>query len=84
MAAPITVNMSFEGLIIERPYGKQPSRPRFMLIPDSAAPPLAPSRVPTPGDLPDNHLSYAVQWFSFAAILLAIYGIFAWRWRRGE
>ncbi|MGL4543335.1 MAG: SURF1 family cytochrome oxidase biogenesis protein [Polymorphobacter sp.] len=83
-ATPIKVDMRFEGLVIERPYGAQVARPRFMLIPDTAAPPLKPSRVPTPGDLPDNHLSYALQWFSFAAILLSIYGIFVWRWRRGD
>ena len=52
-----------------------------MLIPRTAVPPLTPSRVPTPGDLPDSHLSYAVQWFSFATILSVIYGLFVWRRR---
>ncbi len=79
----LNVNTMFDGLIIERPYGKDASRPRFMLIPRQAVPPLAPARVPTPGDLPDNHLSYAMQWFGFALVLLAIYGIYLRRWRRG-
>jgi surfeit locus 1 family protein len=32
-----------------------------------------PKPVPFRPDLPDNHLAYAVTWFSFAAILLVIY-----------
>lgn len=80
----LNVNTTFDGLIIERPYGKDATRPRFMLIPQQAVPPLAPSRVPTPGDLPDNHLSYAFQWFGFALVLLTIFGIYVRRWRRGE
>lgn len=79
----LVVDKVFDGLIIERPYGKDATRPRFMLIPEQAVPPLVPSRLPTPGDLPDNHLSYAVQWFAFAGILIGIFGIYARRWRRG-
>jgi surfeit locus 1 family protein len=30
---------------------------------------------PNPADLPNNHLSYAVQWFLFAAVALVIYGL---------
>lgn len=43
-----------------------------------ADPPLAglqPSARPDPRDLPNNHLAYAVQWFAFAAVALAIYGL---------
>ncbi|HPU15968.1 MAG TPA: SURF1 family protein [Polymorphobacter sp.] len=80
----LTVDTTFDGLIIERPYGNDATRPRFMLIPRQSVPPLAPSRVPTPGDLPDNHLSYALQWFGFALVLLTIFGIYVRRWRRGE
>lgn len=79
--APLLVDAEFEGVVVERPYDKQPNRPTFMLIPRTAVTPLTPSRVPTPGDLPDSHLSYAVQWFSFATILAVIYGIFVWRRR---
>jgi surfeit locus 1 family protein len=41
-----------------------------------AAPPqagLAQLALPDPRDLPNNHLSYAVQWFLFAATALVIY-----------
>ena len=77
---PVTVDTVFDGLIIERPYGDLPNRPQFMLIPTTAIPGLEPSRVPAPEDLPDNHLSYALQWFSFAATLAVIYAI--WLRRR--
>lgn len=77
---PIAVDTVFTGLIIERPYGDALNRPQFMLIPDTAVPPLAVSRQPSPQDLPDNHLSYAGQWFGLAIVLAAIYGL--WLRRR--
>ena len=46
-----------------------------MLVLDTPAPGLrAPAR-PDPQAVPDNHLAYAVQWFSFALIALVIYGL---------
>lgn len=30
---------------------------------------------PNPADIPNNHWSYAVQWFLFAAVALVIYGL---------
>ncbi len=77
---PVKVDTVFRGLIIEKPYGDAPDRPRFMLIPDSAVAPLLRSQLPTPDGLPDNHLSYAGQWFGLAAALAAIYGV--WLRRR--
>jgi surfeit locus 1 family protein len=77
---PIAVDTVFTGLVIERPYGDAPGRPQFMLIPDTAVPPLAVSRLPSPQDLPDNHLSYAGQWFGLAIVLATIYGL--WLRRR--
>ncbi len=41
-----------------------------------ADPPLAgleANAIPNPGDLPNNHLAYAVQWFFFAITALVIY-----------
>lgn len=41
-----------------------------------ADPPLAglqPNARPDPRDIPNNHLSYAVQWFLFAGVALVIY-----------
>jgi surfeit locus 1 family protein len=77
---PVAVATRFDGLIIDRPYGDDKRRPQYMLIPRTAVPPLAPSLMPDPADLSDNHLSYAIQWFSFAAILIVIYGIWLRRY----
>lgn len=80
VSVPIMVDTVFKGLVIEHPYGDAPGRPQFMLIPDTAVPPLQLSQRPDPGGLPDNHLSYAGQWFGLAAALVAIYGV--WLRRR--
>ncbi len=80
MRRTFEVDTFFEGLVIERPYGDAPGRPQFMLIPTTAIPELAPARLPSPRDLPDNHLAYAGQWFGLAVALLAIYGV--WLRRR--
>ncbi|PZN94936.1 MAG: hypothetical protein DCF31_08295 [Alphaproteobacteria bacterium] len=79
-AIPVHVDTVFRGLIIERPYGEAPDRPQFMLIPDTAVPPLQRSQMPAADSLPDNHLSYALQWFGLAAVLASIYAI--WLRRR--
>lgn len=83
-AVPLKVDTVFTGIIIERPYGDAPARPRFMLIPDTAVPPLKASRQPTPQDLPDNHLNYAGQWFGLAAVLAVIYTLWLRRRWRSE
>lgn len=47
--------------------------------PEAGLEPLAP---PDPANLPNNHLSYAVQWFLFAATALIIYALaLRKRWR---
>lgn len=84
LTTPVTVDTRFEGLIIDRPYGDAPGRPQYMVIPHTAVPPLAPSLTPAPADLPDNHLSYAIQWFSFATILMVIYGIWLRRYYKTQ
>jgi len=50
-----------------------------MIVSDTAAPGLRPTIQPNPGDIPNNHLSYAVQWFLFAAVALVIYGVALWQ-----
>lgn len=45
------------------------------LVADPAVAELQPLAKPDPNDLPNNHLSYAVQWFFFALTALAIYCI---------
>lgn len=48
---------------------------RMRLVSASGLAGLQPSALPSPGDIPNNHRSYAVQWFLFAAIALIIYGL---------
>jgi cytochrome oxidase assembly protein ShyY1 len=53
-----------------------PDRKHRMRLVAAAAPPgLEPSAPPSIASIPNNHRSYAVQWFSFAAIALIIYGL---------
>ena len=47
----------------------------LLLVSDTAAPGLTPSLRPSPEDIPNNHLAYAVQWFAFAGIALVIYAL---------
>jgi surfeit locus 1 family protein len=52
------------------------------LVADPAVAGLEPLAKPDPNDLPNNHLSYAVQWFLFAATALVIYVLaLRRRWR---
>ena len=46
---------------------------RMRLVAASAPPGLAPSAAPSIDQIPNNHRSYAVQWFLFALIALIIY-----------
>ena len=48
---------------------------RMRLVAATAAPGLEASAPPSITSIPNNHRSYAVQWFSFAAIALVIYGL---------
>ncbi|WP_340314639.1 SURF1 family protein [Rhizorhabdus argentea] len=45
----------------------------LLLVLEAAAPGLSPSIPPSIDMIPNNHRSYAVQWFLFAAVALAIY-----------
>mgnify|MGYP000873805717 CR=1 FL=1 len=45
----------------------------FLLVSDQPASGLQPSASPSPEEIPNNHLSYAVQWFLFAGIAVLIY-----------
>ncbi|HZU65050.1 MAG TPA: SURF1 family protein [Novosphingobium sp.] len=54
------------------------------LVADPPLAGLAANARPDPHDLPNNHFSYAMQWFAFAATALVIYGLaLRARWRRG-
>lgn len=54
---------------------------RVQPLAGGAFPEVVPSPV-RPETIPNNHRSYAIQWFLFAATLLAIYGVYVYRWRR--
>jgi surfeit locus 1 family protein len=58
-----------------------PLRP--MLIARSPAAGLKAAAPPSVGDVPNNHLAYAVQWFFFAAVAVVIY-LLALRKRQRE
>jgi surfeit locus 1 family protein len=55
-----------------------------MLVAAKPAPGLELSAPPRLGDIPNNHLAYAVQWFIFAAIAALIYGLAVWRRIRAQ
>lgn len=66
-----------EGVLVEMTA----SSAQWMLYPFSALPPLEPAAAPTAETMPNNHLSYAMQWFGFAAILSLIYALYVRSWR---
>lgn len=47
-----------------------------LLLAAAPPPPLKPSTPPGEDDIPNNHLSYAIQWFAFAATLVVVYGVY--------
>ena len=57
-------------------------RMRMRLVAASAPPGLEPSAPPSIASIPNNHRSYALQWFAFATIALVIYTLAVRkRWR---
>ena len=50
-------------------------RTRIRLVAAGSVPGLEQSAPPTLASIPNNHRSYAVQWFCFAAIAVIIYGL---------
>lgn len=56
---------------------------RMRLVAAAPGPGLMASAPPSPDTIPNNHLSYAVQWFLFAVIALVIYVLaLRGRWRK--
>jgi cytochrome oxidase assembly protein ShyY1 len=66
------------GSLWERLSGRSPP-PRPMIVARQPAPGLQASAPPNREAIPNNSLSYAVQWFLFAATALVIYGAALWR-----
>lgn len=56
---------------------------RMRLVAATAGPGLMPSAPPSPDTIPNNHFSYAIQWFLFAGIAVVIYALaLRGRWRK--
>lgn len=56
---------------------------RMRLVAATPGPGLAASAPPSPATIPNNHLSYAIQWFLFAGIAVVIYVLaLRQRWRK--
>jgi cytochrome oxidase assembly protein ShyY1 len=53
--------------------------PDPMIVSEIAAPGLQPTADPDPSGIPNNHFSYAVQWFLFAAVAVIIYAVALWQ-----
>lgn len=51
------------------------SKTRMRLVAASSPPGLQPSAPPSIDRIPNNHRSYAIQWFAFAGLALLIYGL---------
>ena len=67
--------------VIERSVADK-AQQQLLLVATRAGEGLQPSATPSLEGIPNNHLAYAVQWFLFAAIALAIYGLALWRRNR--
>ncbi len=65
---PAWTGGTITGLIA--PYGES-----VRLVATEPVAGLQPLAAPDPGDLPNNHLAYAGQWFLFALTALVIYGL---------
>lgn len=62
-----------DSVLAKRVLGEAPGATPLLLVVDAAVPGLAPSVPPAIESIPNNHLSYAVQWFLFAAVAALIY-----------
>jgi surfeit locus 1 family protein len=59
--------------LIEGAWSRTPQP--LMLVADTPLPGLKPNAAANLGDIPNNHLAYAVQWFIFAGLAVIIYAI---------
>jgi surfeit locus 1 family protein len=58
---------------------------RMRLVAATPGPGLAASAPPSPDTIPNNHFSYAIQWFLFAGIAVVIYILaLRGRWRKED
>lgn len=62
-----------DDVLANRVIGSRPRAIPLLLVLETGAPGLSPSVPPSIDMIPNNHRSYAVQWFLFAAVALTIY-----------
>ncbi|MGZ8350723.1 MAG: SURF1 family protein [Allosphingosinicella sp.] len=68
------LRLNVDGLVAGTLGAVEEDRP-IVLTSASATPPLVPSEPPRIDEIPNNHLSYAFQWFFFAAVAAIIYAL---------
>lgn len=85
-AARVGLFGTYSGLLVDRFSDEGTSAARFLLVPDRPVlASLGASAPPQMDAIPNNHRAYAVQWFAFAGVLIAIYILFLRQWqRRGD
>jgi surfeit locus 1 family protein len=64
-----------------RALGAARPAPTFLMLQSPAPRGFGPTPAPTPTDIPNNHLQYAVTWFGLAAALAGVYLAMLWRRR---
>ena len=78
-APPVGRQIEAKGLLIpddvlaRRVMGTTPGATPLLIVLDKGVAGLSPSVPPSIETIPNNHRSYAVQWFLFAGVALAIY-----------
>ncbi|ATE66673.1 SURF1 family protein [Rhizorhabdus dicambivorans] len=71
-------------VLAKRVLGGAPGAVPLLIVLEGGAPGLSPSVAPSIETIPNNHRSYAVQWFLFAAVALIIYGLALWKRSRAR
>jgi len=71
-------------VLARRVLGDKPGTVPLLVVLDGGVPGLSASVPPSIEMIPNNHRSYAVQWFLFAAVALVIYAIALWKRTRGR
>lgn len=77
---PAVIAMPGPGTILGTEF-RIPEKPPLLLALNPARP-MLPSAPPNVDDIPNSHLSYAIQWFAFAITLGIVYTLYVRRWQR--
>lgn len=68
-----------DDVLAARVYGRKDGHVPLLLVLENPAPGLSPSTPPSVETIPNNHRSYAVQWFLFAGVAAIIYALALWK-----